>query len=260
MQSIIQHRGYHTMEDAGDIGGNHQSSFGVDEPATVARMLSWIDALPRGQRFFLTYLPIAGHHPYATSQPGPFPSSPEISQYRNALREGDESLGRLIDGLCTRGLQNNTLWVIYGDHGEAFGQHPGNYGHTFFLYEENIHVPLLIAAPGLLANPQRVAKVVSLVDIAPTILQFLKLPSPGNYEGRTMLDGVPRTALFFADYSLGLLGLRDGEWKYEYEIAADRSRLFNLQQDPAESTDLSIQEPARVSRYRQLVTNWSPRL
>ena len=64
-------------------------------------------------------------------------------------------------------------------------------------------------------------------------------------------------ALFFADYSLGLLGLRDSEWKYEYEIASDRSRLFNLQKDPAESANLSSAEPARVSWYRQVVTGWA---
>src|SRR5205823_2949406 len=65
MESIIRNRGYQVLEDAGEIGGNYNSSFGVDEPATVARILAWIDALPDGQRFFLTYLPIAGHHPYA---------------------------------------------------------------------------------------------------------------------------------------------------------------------------------------------------
>ena len=55
MEAIIRGRGYQLLEDAGNIGGNHNSSFGVDEPATVARMLSWIDSLPRGK--ILPYLP-----------------------------------------------------------------------------------------------------------------------------------------------------------------------------------------------------------
>ena len=118
-QSIIQHRGFQTLEDAGDIGGNHQSSFGVDEPATVARMLAWIDALPHGQKFFLDYLPIAGHHPYATPAGGPFSGPNDIDQYRNALHYGDESLGALMRGLRERGLEDNTLWIVYGDHGEG---------------------------------------------------------------------------------------------------------------------------------------------
>lgn len=257
MESIIRHRGYQTLEDAGDIAGNHNSSFGVDEPATVARMLAWIDALPRGQHFFLTYLPIAGHHPYATPERGPFPGTAEIDQYRNALHYGDVSLGALIEGLRARGLEENTVWVIYGDHGEAFHQHDGNYGHTFFLYDENIHVPFLIVAPGLMRGQERVRKVVSLVDTAPTILDLMGIPPPKNYQGRTMLDGAPRMALFFADYSLGLLGLRDGHWKFVYEIGSGRARLFDLERDPREMSDVSSREAARASWYHQVVVGWS---
>jgi glucan phosphoethanolaminetransferase (alkaline phosphatase superfamily) len=256
MESIIRHRGYQTLEDAGSISGNYNSSFGVDEPATVARMLAWIDALPRTQPFFLTYLPIAGHHPYATPQSGPFTGTAEIDQYRNALHYGDASLGVLIEGLRARGLENNTIWVIYGDHGEAFDQHQGNYGHTFFLYDENIHVPFLIAAPGLMHQPERVRKVVGLVDTAPTILALTGIPPPPNYQGRTMLDSTPRMALFFADYSLGLLGLRDGPWKFIYEIESGRAKLFDLDRDPRELSDLAPREPARASQYGRLVRNW----
>jgi hypothetical protein len=257
MESIIRNRGYQVLEDAGDIGGNHNSSFGVDEPATVAKMLAWIDRLPRSQRFFLTYLPIAGHHPYATPEPGPFAGTEEIDQYRNALHYGDVSLGALIEGLRARGLESNTVWVIYGDHGEAFRQHEGNYGHTFFVYEENIHVPFLIAAPGFMRGQERVHKAVSLVDTAPTILDCMGVAPPANYQGRTMLDASPRMAFFFTDYSLGLLGLRDGRWKFVYEIGSGRVRLFDLERDPRERSDVSLREPARVSWYGQVVRGWS---
>jgi len=256
MESIIRNRGYQTLEDAGDIGGNHNSSFGVDEPATVTRMLAWIDALPRGKHFFLTYLPIAGHHPYATPERGPFAGTEDIDQYRNALHYGDVSLGALVEGLRKRGLEQNTVWVIYGDHGEAFHQHEGNYGHTFFLYEENIHVPFLIAAPGFMRTQERVRKVVSLVDTAPTVLDLMSVASPKNYQGRSMLDRAPRMALFFADYSLGLLGLRDGRWKFIYEIGSGKVRLFDLERDPRELSDLSDGQAARVLWYSHIVRGW----
>src|SRR5437016_14306082 len=110
MEAIINGRGYQTLEDAGDIGGNHKSSFGVDEPATVARMLAWIDGLPRGQRFFLTYLPIAGHNPYATPEHGPFAGTGAIYQYRKALHCADASLGALSECLRARRLEQNTAW------------------------------------------------------------------------------------------------------------------------------------------------------
>src|SRR5262249_24869608 len=130
--------GYHTLEDAGAIGGEHESSFGIDEHSTIRRILSWIDALPREQPFLISYLPIAGHHPYAVFQPGPFPTEVELDRYRNALHESDAALGELLRGLRTRGLDGQTLFVLLGDHGEAFGQHEGNYGHTLFVYEENV--------------------------------------------------------------------------------------------------------------------------
>jgi glucan phosphoethanolaminetransferase (alkaline phosphatase superfamily) len=256
MESIIRQRGYQTLEDAGSISGNHNSSFGVDEPATVARMLAWIDARPQGQPFFLTYLPIAGHHPYATPQPGPFKVAAEVDQYRNALHYGDVSLGALMEGLRARGLEEKTVWVVYGDHGEAFGQHNGNYGHTFLLYDENVHVPFLIAAPGRMREQKRVRKVVSLVDTAPTILALLGISPPPSYQGASMLDGAQRMALFFADYSLGLLGLRDGPWKFVYELESGRAKLFDLERDPREISDVSARETARASWYVEAVRGW----
>ncbi|PYT26932.1 MAG: hypothetical protein DMG58_21470 [Acidobacteria bacterium] len=257
MESIIRHRGYQTLEDAGDIGGNHHSSFGVDEPSTVSRILSWIDALPRGQNFLVTYLPIAGHHPYETPERGPFPDREEIGRYRNALLYGDASLGTLAQGLVDRGLAENTLWIVFGDHGEAFGQHEGNYGHTFFVYDENVRVPFVIAAPGLMHNQVRVRKVVSLVDTAPTILDLIGLPPPDSYQGRSMLDDAPRMALFFADYSLGILGLRDGPWKFLYEIDSGRSKMFDLDRDPLEKIDIAMHDTPRAEWYGQFVRGWS---
>src|SRR5581483_3517196 len=79
MDAVIRNRGYETLEDAGDIGGDHESSFGIDEPSTVRRILRWIDDLPTGQRFLVSYLPIAGHHPYLSPGRGPFPTDKEIN-------------------------------------------------------------------------------------------------------------------------------------------------------------------------------------
>jgi arylsulfatase A-like enzyme len=257
MEAIIRNRGFSTLADAGDIGGNHSSSFGVDEPSTVARILDWIDALPANQRFFVTYLPIAGHHPYETPEPGPFPDRDEFGRYRNALHYSDASLGTLMRGLRVRGLDQNTLWIVLGDHGEAFGQHEGNYGHTFRLYDENVHVPFVIAAPGLVPRPMRSRQAVSLIDTAPTILDLVGLRVPVNYQGQPILDPEPRMALFFADYSVGLLGLRDGPRKFIYELDSGRSKLFDLEKDPQERVDLSERYAEQTRWYAQDLRSWS---
>jgi Sulfatase len=253
MESVIRGRGFDVLEDAGDIGGNRRSSFGVDEPSTVARMLRWIDGLPPGRPFFLTYLPIAGHHPYETPDPGPFPERDEFARYRNALHYGDASLATLIDGFRARSLEQKTVWIVLGDHGEAFGQHDGNYGHTFQLYDENIRVPFLIAAPGLIRRQIRAPQVVSLLDTAPTVLDLAGLAAPREHLGHSMLDPQWRMALFFADYSLGLVGLRDGPRKFIYELNSGRSRLFDVTRDPEEKTDLARADDVQSRAYRRLL-------
>lgn len=256
MESIIRNRGYQTLEDAGAIEGNYESSFGVDEFATVRRILSWIDT-DRRRRFFVTYLPIAGHHPYETPERGPFPEPDEMGRYRNALLYGDAALGTLIAGLRQRGLEDETLWVIYGDHGEAFGQHDGNFGHTFFLYDENVRVPLLLAAPGIVNKQHRVERVASLVDVAPTLLDLVGFDaSAPTSDGKSLLDPRASMALFFTDYSLRMAGLRDGRWKFIHELDSGHSKLFDLQFDPSEKHDLSTQHPERAESYRRQVLAW----
>jgi len=146
--------------------------------------------------------------------------------------------------------------VIFGDHGEAFGQHEGNYGHSFFIYDENIRVPYVIAAPGLIQKQERVRNSASLIDTAPTILDMLGLPVPQRFQGISLLDDKPRMSLFFTDYSLGLLGLRDSCWKMLYETDSRRSKLFDVCADPQEKQDLSEGNEARVAAYRDRLQQW----
>jgi len=257
MYDVVANRGYEVLEDAGAIGGNYESSFGVDEPSTVRRALEWVDSLPADQRFFLTYLPVAGHHPYDSPEPHPFPGDTDEGRYLNALHYADAALGSLIEGLRERGLYDRSLFVIFGDHGQAFGQHEGNYGHSLFLFDENLHVPYLIIAPGLISEQTRVNRTISLIDTAPTILDLVGLPAPFGYQGRSALEADSRMALFCTDYSLSLMGLRDGCWKYIYEKESDRSKLFDVCEDSDESRDLAAQEPERVAAYRAHVLRWS---
>ena len=251
MDAVVSAKGFEALEDAGDIGGEHDSSFGIDEPSTVRRILRWIDSFESGEPFFVTYLPVAGHHPYEVPGGGPFSDREEIGRYKNALHYADRSLAALIDGLRTRGLLEHCLLVLAGDHGEAFEQHDGNYGHTFQIYEENVHVPLLLVAPGLRLGPIRVERAASLLDISPTICDLLGADAPAEWQGSSLLDPAPKMAYFFTDYSRALLGLRDGRWKAIHDMTSGRTRLFDLVADPGESVDLAPREPERTETYRR---------
>jgi len=246
MDEVVRAAGFEKRADAGDVGGGRESSFGVEEPATVRAMLRWVDGLPRGARFFLTYLPIAGHHPYETSAPGPWSGSDERSRHRNALHEADRAVRALADGLRERGLLERTVWAVYGDHGEAFGEHEGNFGHTLFLYEENVRVPLVFWMPGAGRPGGRAGRVASLVDVGPTVLDLLgHAGAPGS-----LLEPAPRMAFFATDYSQPLVGLRDGRWKLIVDRGTGRARLFDVEADPDETRDLAARESARVAVWR----------
>jgi arylsulfatase A-like enzyme len=205
----------------------------------------------------LTYLPLAGHHPYETPAPGPFPDGDLLNRYRSALHYADAALGQFLDGLRQRRLDGQTLFLILGDHGEAFGEHPGNHGHTLCIWEENLRVPYLIVAPGLIEEALPVRRLASLIDTAPTVLDLLDLPIPPSYQGHSLLDNRTGMALFCTDYSIGLLGLRDGDWKLIHELETGRSRLFNLRSDPEEQHDLSRLHGERTEVYRDHLLLWA---
>ncbi len=257
MTSIIDRRGFEVMEDAGAIGGRIDSSFGVDDASTVARVLRWIDSLDSRAPFFVTYLPTSGHNPYVTSRPGPFRSDSDFWRYMNALHESDVALGTLIDGLGRRRLLENTTIVVFGDHGEAFGEHPGNFAHTFFINEENVRIPLLIAAPGAIRESVRLSRLASVVDIVPTILDLLGLPAQRLHQGASLLPADSRMALFYTDYSIGWLGLADRCWKYLYDVDSKRSRLFDVCADPGETRDRASEHADQVAAYRDRVLAWA---
>jgi hypothetical protein len=257
MTSVIDRRGFDVMEDAGAIGGRVDSSFGVDDGSTVARVLRWIDTIDRQVPFFVTYLPTSGHNPYVTTVPGPFRTDQDFWRYMNALHESDVAFGALIDGLRQRHLLDNTLFVVFGDHGEAFGEHPGNFAHTLFIHEENVRIPLVIAAPGAIERLLRVSRLASVIDIAPTVLDLLGLPQQPLHQGASLLPAESRMALFYTDYSIGWLGLADGCWKYLYEIDSRRSRLFDVCSDPGETRDQAVDHVDRVASYRERVTSWA---
>jgi len=259
MRDVLDVQRFDDAADAGSMGGRVESSFGVDEPAVVSHVLQWIDRGPSDKPFFAVYMPVAGHHPYVSNEPGPFPQDTMLGAYKNAIHEGDQALGTLIEGLRTRHLLDNTLVVLVGDHGQAFDQHPGNRVHSLYIYDENVHVPLIVRVPdrGGAFTARRVRRVASILDIGPTILDLTGATAQSGVQGASLLEPVERMALFHADYDRGWLGLRDGCWKYLFEIEARRSRLFDVCADRDETRDQSSGEAARTDAYRERVERWA---
>lgn len=259
MDAVVQGRGFGALDDAATIPSAHTSSFGVDDRATADALLRWIDgekaSHPAGavaRPFFAVYMPIAGHHPYHAPgmAPRPFPEHSERDEHANDLFGGDEAFGRLRAGLESRGLDAQTLYVVFGDHGEAFREHPGNVAHALHLYEENLHVPFFVAAPGLFEGARRAPQVTSLLDVAPTTLALLGLPSPPGAEGRPALTPGPAVARAFTEQGARRAALIDGRHKLIVDRETDRAELFDLLTDPDERVDRALSQPTLVRRYR----------
>ncbi len=257
MQEVLDAAGFDTLADAATISGKHESSFGVDEESTVAALLRFVDALPPGQPFLAAYLPIAGHHPYSSPPGGPFPTDNQLDCYRNALHYADRAVRALWEGLCQRRAADSLLLCVVGDHGQAFGEHAGNFGQTFALFEENLHVPLLFCAPGVTDAGLGCAPPMSHLDVAPTLLDLLGLSPCAQHRGVSILRGHPALTFAFTDWGDQLVAVRDGQNKLILDVGRDTAMLFDLDQDAAERNDLAPERPAQVARYRAAARAWA---
>lgn len=120
------------------------------------------------------------HHPFYA---GP-KSLPEPKRYLTAIAWLDGELGRIQKALVDLDLDRRAMLIVSADHGEAFGEH-GMHFHGLSLYEEVIHVPLLVKAPGV--APRVIDQPVSLIDIGPTVLDWMGFDTPGTYMGQSLV-------------------------------------------------------------------------
>jgi sulfatase-like protein len=173
------------------------------------------------------------------------PELPELAvRYRREVQYSDRCVGRLLALLQRRGLYADTLIVFTSDHGEALGER-GIVGHGVNLYDELLHVPLIIKPPisararNWLAERRDV--LVRLEDVVPTILDLLDLdPLPGQ-QGVSLRETVERPLLAEThppEAPRTLYALRDERSKLIFDPAADRFELYDLADDPLELRDV----------------------
>jgi len=166
--------------------------------ATFDAGLRWLET-HRGEQFFLFLHTYQVHMPYApppafdvfTSAPGTEANAlPELVRcqqlYAGEVRYVDSAIGRLFERLTKLGEADRTLVVVTSDHGEEFGEH-GGVQHAQTIYEEVLHVPLILRAPRLVPAGVRVPGPVSLVDLLPTVLDLLGIPPPPATDGRSLV-------------------------------------------------------------------------
>jgi arylsulfatase A-like enzyme len=186
--------------------------------------------------------------------------------YEEEISHVDREIGRLVEWLDARGLSERTLIVVSADHGEEFVDHE-SFGHTQSLFEEQLHVPLVVVAPGGV-EPSRTAEVVETRAIFGTVLDALGLDFDAGARARSLLASGSDAAhafsvLWLADApQLGvrrfrLTSLREGRWKLIRDYTRDRVHLYDLEADPRERTDLAADRPEIRDRLRELLEAWT---
>ena len=214
------------------------------------------------------------HDPY--DPPEPYKSKYASAPYDGEIAYADSAVGTLLSQLRERGLYDGAVIAVMADHGEALGEH-GEDTHGIFLYDETIHVPLLIKLPFAdsaekHAAGKHIESRVELVDVLPTILQAVGISVPKEVQGESLLammratpkpaaaegatasaapETVPdRPAYAETDYPQQAFGwsslrsLRTGKYLY---IKAPRQELYDQSADPKAEHDLSSSSTAVTS-------------
>ncbi len=114
-----------------------------------------------------------------------------VALYDGEILYTDRQLERLFQEMKRLGVYDDSLVVITSDHGEEFLDH-GMWEHQKTLYEEQLRIPLMMKLPGGAKGPRRVEGQVSLIDVAPTILDLQGIASPATYQGRSLLSSIDR--------------------------------------------------------------------
>ncbi|TQQ82105.1 sulfatase [Halonotius roseus] len=183
--------------------------------------------------------------------------------YQAAVTQVDASIGRLLETLSATGHDDDTAVIVAGDHGEEFQEH-GHLAHYPKLYDELIHVPLLVDLPG--SDGRRIEEPVGLDAIPPTVADCFGVDAPEVWTGESLLppvrDGTPPAGEPVVSAAVRgesvttqpiprsldegelLLSVRDERWVYIENTATGASELYDRQADPTQQDDLVVDDDA----------------
>ncbi len=230
----------------------------------LAPTLNWIEK-NKDKKFFTWIHLYDPHHPY--DPPEPFRSRYRGQPYDGEIAYVDSVIGKLFNFLAGGKLMEKTVIVLTSDHGEALGDHGETY-HGYYVYDSTLRVPLIFSIPNLDKQIREVSLPVSLLDVAPTILQVVGIARPSQMQGRNLLASIlgkkqePEpiySESLFANLHFGwdtLHTLRLGHRKF---IQTKKPELFDLENDPVEKINLFATNRALAATLKHRLEEFATR-
>ena len=239
-------------EDMDTTGFQVTNTFGYEDDIMLGPSEEWLENRDQGRPFLAEYFTGTGHYGYeCTSLRTGFENfveddprvedDEELNRYLNCLRYQDSFVQELIDQYKELGLYEDTIFVVFGDHGQGFGEH-GRFLHGDTIYEEGLRVPLMIHDPKRFQNGERVEGLSSQIDVLPTVLDLLGYGvENGGYPGYSLLRALPedRTIMTSCITNRKCMASIKGTEKYIYHYGDQPDEVFDLSEDPLEQRNLA---------------------